>query len=293
MAIEFKALTHPRQATPLVLTALLALLYGPLLWHWVDGWITKSISIEHEYFSYGLIGLPFAAYVAWLKRSRWQALPDTSQPWGLSLLVLAAIAYGTGLTEWVNLSFPLALAGLCWTWKGLPGLRLMAFPLLFVLLATPNEVPYLISPHTLWLQHFIASVAGFILNQFDLGVTVEGIYLYVNDRIVEVAPYCAGLKMLLTSLYVGLMLLYWTGAIRSRLKVVLLLGGAIAISVFMNILRNTGLTFFHGTGRDGLFSMFHEGIGGDLYSAGMLGLIMLWLYGLEQILPPETNSELL
>ena len=54
---------------------LLALLYAPLLLHWVDGWLHKSISTEHEYFSHGLIGLPFAAYLVWQNRQSWQALP--------------------------------------------------------------------------------------------------------------------------------------------------------------------------------------------------------------------------
>jgi len=46
------------------IAALLAILYGPLLVHWVDGWLNKSISIQHEYFSHGLLGLPVAAYLA-------------------------------------------------------------------------------------------------------------------------------------------------------------------------------------------------------------------------------------
>ena len=42
-----------------IILALLGILYTPLLWHWVDGWLNKSISIQHEYFSHGLLGIPF------------------------------------------------------------------------------------------------------------------------------------------------------------------------------------------------------------------------------------------
>ncbi|TAD77310.1 MAG: cyanoexosortase B, partial [Oscillatoriales cyanobacterium] len=92
---------------------LLLLAYGPLLVHWVRGWLFKSISIEHEYFSYGLIGLPFAAYLVWEKRSRWAALPDRPDPIGGLALGVAVALYLSGVADWVNLSFPIALAGLC------------------------------------------------------------------------------------------------------------------------------------------------------------------------------------
>ena len=60
-----------------VILGLLAILYAPLLIHWYDGWLNKSISLEHEYFSHGIIGLPFAIYISWLKRKKWQRLPDS------------------------------------------------------------------------------------------------------------------------------------------------------------------------------------------------------------------------
>jgi len=41
-------------------------LYGPLLWHWVDGWVSKSISIQHEYFSHGILGIPLAFKLVWV-----------------------------------------------------------------------------------------------------------------------------------------------------------------------------------------------------------------------------------
>jgi cyanoexosortase B len=268
---------------------LLLLLYAPLLVHWGDGWLNKNISTEHEYFSHGLIGLPFAAYIAWEHRDRWQELPAATHLGGVALLLLGVLCYLSGLTDLVNLSLPIVLTGLCLWLKGMAGLRLQAFPLLLVLLASPTQVPYLIAPYTLPLQSFIAGTAAFILIQFGIPVRVDQIYLFVNDQIVEVAPYCAGLKMLFTSLYVGLMLLYWRGSWRSRAVSLWFLFGIIAISVSANILRNTLLTFFHGTGRDQAFDWLHEGWGGDLYSTCMLGLLVLLLNGLEHWIAPEPD----
>ncbi|HEY9607021.1 MAG TPA: archaeosortase/exosortase family protein, partial [Allocoleopsis sp.] len=61
----------------IAILALLAILYLPLLLYWYDGWLNKTISIEHEYFSHGLIGLPFAAYLVWTHRQQWHQLLDT------------------------------------------------------------------------------------------------------------------------------------------------------------------------------------------------------------------------
>lgn len=266
---------------------LLVILYAPLIWYWYDGWLHKNISIEHEYYSHGLIGLPFAAYIIWTQRQQWQQLPDKNNLFGAALLGLGGALYLSRIPDLVNLSFPAVLIGLCLWLKGVPGLKLQSFPLLFIFLATPTQIPYLLAPYTLPLQEFIAGTAGFILNQFGMNVTVEQIYLFVGGRIVEVAPFCAGLKMLFTSLYVAMLLLYWTGAWISRRTTMLLLVGAIAISVSGNIVRNTLLTFFHGTGQDHAFEWLHEGWGGDVYSACMLGLILLLLNAIEKFVPDE------
>ena len=270
----------------------LIILYAPLLIHWYDGWLNKSINIEHEYFSHGMIGLPFAVYITWLKRKKWQRLENITNPWGVFFLALAVLFYLTGVSELVNLSLPIILIGICLCIKGLPGLKLLGFPLILVLLATPNSLPYLITPLTLPLQKFIATTAAFILIQFGIDVSVEQIYLSVGGRLVEVAPYCAGLKMLFTSIYVSLMLLYWTDNHQDKKKASILLIGAIILSVTANIIRNTLLTFFHGTAQDELFYWLHDSWGGDVYSALMLGSIVLLLNFLDREKNQVDKSEI-
>ncbi len=260
----------PPQLFNFAILGILVLLYAPLIHFWYDGWINKNISVEHEYFSHGIIGFPFAAYLVWMNRKQWLRLPNKPHMLGAILLAIGGVCYLSGVGEWVNLSLPVILTGLCLWLKGVEGFKLQSFPLLLVLLATPNSVPYLIAPLTLPLQSFIAGTAGFILNQFGMPVNVVGINIYVNDRIVEVAPYCAGLKMLFTTLYVGLILLYWTDTLSSRRKSIWFLSTAVIISVIANIIRNTFLSFFHGSGQDGAFHWLHDSWGGDLYSACML-----------------------
>ena len=246
------------------------LLYAPILLRWYDGWLNKNISTEHEYFSYGLIGLPYAAYLIWQSRYKWTKLKSRFHPLGALFIGLALSLYAAGSPQPVFLSFPIMLMGISLWFKGIPGLKLNWFPLFLIFLATPNPIPYLLAPYTLGLQKFIATVAGLILTHLGINVQVDGIYLLVNNRLVEVAPYCAGLKMLFTSLYVALILLHWTGRLSNRWMTVSLLTGAAGISITANIIRNTLLTWFHGTGQDANFEILHSGWGGDLYSALML-----------------------
>lgn len=277
----------PKVSWPvIVLGGLVLLLYGPLLWHWVDGWINKSISIEHEYYSHGLIGLPFAAYLGWQRRDRWHSLPNRAHPAGIVLILMAIAGYSSTLPALMNLSLPLLLAGLCLWWKGVAGFQLQSFPLWLIVLATPTAIPYLLTPYTLPLQALIAGIAGILLLQLGLKVEVDQIYLFVNDRIVEVAPYCAGLKMLFTSLYVGLMLAYWMGIGSSRSKMMAFFSGIIAISIGANIVRNTTLALFHGMEWSAAFAWLHEGWGGDLYSALMLGCLIPFVKWVDRQFQP-------
>jgi len=283
--------TNTGQLLTFGIIGILILLYAPILIHWVDGWLHKNISTEHEYFSHGIIGIPFAFYLSWLNRKKWQRLPDISNPFGLLLLIIGLVFYLSGITEWVNLSLPAILTGICLWLKGIPGLRLQGFSLVLVFLATPTALPYIIAPYTFPLQSFIAGTAAFFLNQLGMNITVNGINIYVGGRIVEVAPYCAGLKMLLTTLYVSLMLLYWTEALSSRRISAIFLSATVIISVTANIIRNTFLAFFHGTGNEGAFIWLHESWGGDLYSTCMLLSLIPLLNWLNSYFAVEPDTD--
>ncbi|MBE9066277.1 cyanoexosortase B [Leptolyngbya cf. ectocarpi LEGE 11479] len=276
----------PRWSIELATLSCLAILYGPLLFHWVwDGWINKNISIQHEYFSHGILGIPLAFKLVWDKRQTWHQLVDRLHWSGVVCLAVAFVFYTSGVMDAVNLSFPLMLTGLLLCLKGPAGLKLMLFPLVLIVFSTPTQLPYLIEPYILPLQRFIATVAGTILHGLGYEVEVNNIYLSMNQQLVEVAPHCAGLKMLFTSLYMGLILTYWTDLYRSKLRTGIFFVGIISVSVIGNILRNTILTFFHGHSMTAAFHWLHESWGGDVYSAVMLGALVLIVNAIQTHVP--------
>ena len=126
----------------ILIIAFLSILYGPVLIHWCDGWLNKSINIEHEYFSHALIGFPYAAYIIFHQnRQKWQNLANKSHPLGGFCLALGLVFYITGSIELVALSFPIVITGIFLWLKGIPGLKLNWFPLLLIFLGTPNAIP--------------------------------------------------------------------------------------------------------------------------------------------------------
>jgi len=76
-------------------------------------------------------------------------------------------------------------------------------------------------------------------------------------------------------------LLYWRDLIGDRNRSLLVIIGAMIISIIGNVCRNAILAFFHGTDQAGAFYWFHDSWGGDLYSVVMLGIIFGWLLIVE------------
>ncbi|MEL7523902.1 MAG: exosortase, partial [Cyanobacteria bacterium J06553_1] len=237
---------------------------------------TRSFSTMWHLIPLSLVVLFRLKLLPFSTQSHWLAFP----------ILLGSFAfYNSGLVDLMNVSLPLLLLSLLLVLKGAAGLRLFFFPWVLLLLSTPTQLPYLLEPYVLPLQSFIAASAGFILLQFGIDVQVNGIYLSVGERLVEVAPHCVGLKMLFTSLYMGMILTYWTGLTRSLLRTNLFFIGIIGVSVVGNIIRNATLTYFHGASMTSAFEWLHDSWGGDVYSAVMLGALVVLVNLLERYVP--------
>ena len=120
---------------PMATAALVALLYAPT-WRWlaVRWWYDPN-------FGYAFLVLPVAGVLVWLRRdSLVRAAQQPGAP-GLILLGVAVAAHVFALSRGSYLAsaltIPLAAAGLIWLLFGLPTLRQLWFPVLFLLFMVP------------------------------------------------------------------------------------------------------------------------------------------------------------
>ena len=132
----------------------------------------------HEWWNFpeqsqGLVIVPVALMVAWLRRRSVRAIPATSQLRGLGLVGFACVLHLFGQVAaglyMSQISFVVVLAGLVWTFLGIGRLRALALPLLLLAAAIP--LPSLIyaslsMPLQLLASKAACGVADFAESQF-------------------------------------------------------------------------------------------------------------------------------
>jgi len=191
-----------------------------------------------EDFSYGLL-LPFvSAYLVYLK---WPEL--RRRPWrpswvGLIFLALALILLVSGklVTEYysMRLSFIIFTAGLLLLLGGWGILRLLAFPLVLLILMLP--LPGIItSALTLPLQLTSSCLAAAILRTLGYPLVLAGNIIDLGVRQLQVVAACSGLRYILSLLALGIIFCYFYQ--RTAWKAAVLLIALIPAAILANALR--------------------------------------------------------
>ena len=129
------------------------------------------------------------------------------------------------------------LAGLVWTFAGLPMLRVLKFPLLVMLLAIPFPA-VIYNQITFPLQLFASRVAASILPLFNVPVLREGNVIELPMMRLEVAEACSGIRSLMSLFTVAVIYGYLLEP--STLRRTLLALASIPIAVAANALRIVG-----------------------------------------------------
>src|ERR1035437_4507710 len=235
------ALSPPQTKSPLfwiqsgVGIALIIALYGAVLADLANDWWTDPT------LSQGLLIPPLALYIAWLRRHITISHPAAPEWRGLlltggacMLFVLGKLAVEFFLSR---ISFVILLAGLVWTFWGLPRLKTLAFP--FLLLATMVPLPAIVDSAVAAPMQLFASDVATNVSQF-LGVSVyrDGNIIYLAHVSLGVERACSGLSSL-SALLVGSVLLGFLQCSRPVTRI-LLFASSIPISIGVNALRVAG-----------------------------------------------------
>lgn len=189
---------------------------------------------------HGPIILALTLWLLYSQRHALRALPvQPDKPWGGVLLALGLVMYALGRTQGMMvlevLSQHFVVIGLVLLFMGRGALRVMWFPLFFLLFVVPLPGS-LVAAVTAPLKAAVSAVAADLLYRLDYPVAREGVILSVGQYQLLVADACAGLNSMFTLEALGLLymnLMHYTSAARNVVLALLI----IPISFVANVIR--------------------------------------------------------
>jgi exosortase len=273
-------------ALGIVLVAILVA-YWEVLWGLVSAWYTD------DNYSHGFFIVPLAAFFAWERRDIFTKKPIKPSPFGLvvivgSLLLLIAGMLGAEFFL-ARLSFLGVLTGTILYLFGWQRLRVLTFPLAFMLLMIP--LPAIIFNKIAFpLQLLASNVGEYTISSLDIPILREGNVLILANATLEVAEACSGIRSLVSLFTLGLVFGYFVDR-RIWVRTVIALS-AIPVAILANGMRvaSAGVAA-HNYGPSGAEGLFHE------FSGWLVFVVaFLMMFGLQRLLqrfvpPPPRSSE--
>ncbi len=253
-----------------------ALMGGTLAW--LYGGVLVSLARQwgsDDNYSHGFLVAPLAAFFVWERRQALLDAPARPSAFGLavvtgSLVVFLAGALGAELFL-TRVSMIGVLAGIVLFLWGGSRLRILAFPLAFLVLMIP--LPAIVFNQIAFPLQLVASQAGeMVISAAGVPVLREGNILQLPNKTLEVAEACSGIRSLLSLLTLSILLGYFTEKRNSRRVVIAL--AAIPLAVVANAVRvaGTGLAseWISPAAADGFFHTFS---GWVVFAAAAAGLM--------------------
>lgn len=230
-----KLKTHPTWVWSVVLSALVLLLYAPVLIHLVEQWWTDP-DYGHGFF------IPlFSGYVFWRDRKKWASIEPSPNNWGLLVMLGAVVLllFGSLAAELFTsrVSLLLLLGGIVLFLAGTKFLRAMSFPLAFLLLMIP--IPEIIYNQITFPLQLLASRLGtYCLELANVPVLRDGNILTLSNYSLEVVEACSGIRSLMA--LISLAIVYGYFVEPRRWVRYLLIAMMVPIAIFSNAIRIMG-----------------------------------------------------
>jgi exosortase len=211
---------------------------------WVYGGIMMSLGRQwanDDNYSHGFFVIPLAAFFAWERRDALRRAERRPSVLGLiviagSLLLLVAGRLGAELFL-TRISLIGVLAGITLFLLGREHLRVLAFPLAFLLLMVP--LPAIVFNKIAFPLQLLASQVGeTAIAAAGIPVLREGNILQLPTRDLEVAEACSGIRSLVSLLMLAIVLGYFTER-RTGARIVIALA-AVPIAIAANAARVAG-----------------------------------------------------
>lgn len=239
-----------------------AAIAAALMWLYarvVPGLVGQWMSDDN--YTHGFLVAPLAAYFAFERRAALARTPIRPSLTGLVVVAAGLLCFLAGQLSaelfLSRVSLIVVLAGTVLFLFGLAHLRLLAFPLAFLLLMVP--LPAILFNYISFpLQTLAAQLGAAAISAGGVPVMREGNLLLLPGRTLEVAEACSGIRSLVSLLMFAIVFAYFSE--RDSWRRVLIALAAIPIAVLVNAARvgGTGLTTYwvSPAAADGFFHSF-------------------------------------
>jgi len=247
---------------------------------------------NNDNYSHGFLIVPIAAYLAWERRHQFVATANRPSVAGLVVVIGSIGVLLTGILGselfLTRISIIGTLTGIVLFLFGWRRLRVLAFPLAFLLLMIP--IPAIVFNQIAFPLQLLASRAGELtLQSADIPVLREGNVLILANTKLEVAEACSGIRSLVSLLTLGIVFGYFTDQ-RAWVRTLIALS-TIPVAILANGARvaGTGIAA-HSFGAEAAEGFFHEFSGWAVFIVAFL-LMMLLQQALVRLVPPRVSNE--
>ncbi|MDA3868609.1 MAG: EpsI family protein, partial [Gammaproteobacteria bacterium] len=214
----------------LILLAFTLLLYQHTVLYLIGLWNQLAIG---EY-AHGYLVVAISIYLIFIQKQQLSAL--TPRPEYRALLLVTGASMLWLVSALVNVEMIQALSllilvfALVWAVLGNQAIRLLAFPILFIIFAIPVWFPF--SP---FLQNITADVVFAAIRLLDIPAFRQDNMIMLPAGTMSIEEACSGLRYLLAALTLGTLYAYMNySSLRARLVVVIV---AACTAVLVNMLR--------------------------------------------------------
>lgn len=222
-------------AITVILLASFAILYGGVIVNLVNDWVID------ENYSHGFLIIPIAIYLVWERRERLAQATLGPSFLGLLMIVGSLITLFAGVLGselfLTRISILGTIIGSIWFIFGWQHLKLLLFPVLFLLLMIP--IPAILFNQIAFPLQLLASQFGErALHAFGVPVLREGNIIQLANTTLEVAEACSGIRSLISLLTLGIVFGYFVeNKVGARLILAL---ATIPVAILANGLRVAG-----------------------------------------------------
>lgn len=287
MPVSFPAKWTKLAREGLILAAIVVALYWPILGGMATQWW------DDPNYTHGFLVPAFSAFLIWRERARLRVVVPRGSLLGLAVLVggIGVLFLGSIGSEnfLMRTSLIVVIAGLVLFHSGARVLRIVFFPLAFLLFMVPlpGVVFYAV---TFPLQRLAAEQAAWTLDLLGVPVLLDGNVIHLSQITLGVTEACSGIRSLISLLASSVAWAYLTLPLGVIALVFVLM--AVPITIFANAARvvATGL-IGQWFGVEYASGFFHEFAGLAVYSLALACMAGVYAVSRKLIRSPREARE--